>query len=260
MELLEKQIQSFLSIGVGSGLDKGNGNGHGLGFGYGNGSGSGFGFGPGYGNGRGNGYGPGSGNGNGYGPGSGYGYGGGSGSGSGYGYGNGNGRGNGSGSGKGKGSGIAEIEGHKVYDVDNIPTIITAVHGNVAQGYLLLHNTRLVPCYIVKEANKFAHGATLREAYTALQEKLYDGSTKEERIAAFIRKFPDYDTPYDNADLFIYHHVLTGSCRMGRENFVKNHGLSLDGQTTVRQFVALTEDSYGGKVIRRLEEAYKVKH
>ena len=224
MELLKQQIQTFISIGVGVGSCFCYG--YGYGYGYGDGSGSGYG------------------SGNGYGSGSGNGYGGGSGSGSGY----------------GNGNGIAEIEGHKVYDVDDTPTIITAVHGNVAQGYLLEHNTRLIPCYIVKEANKFAHGATLREAYTALQEKLYDGSTKEERIAAFIEKFPDYDTPYDNADLFTYHHVLTGSCRMGRENFVKNHGLSLDGKTTVRQFVALTEDSYGGKVIRQLEEAYKVKH
>ena len=244
MELLKQQIQTFLSIGVGSG--GGNGSGYYSGNGYGNGYGGyGFGFG-----GPGSGYGFGGGSGNGYG----------GGSGSGYGFGYGSGSGSGSGSGKGKGSGIAEIEGHKVYNVDDTPTIITAVHGNVAQGYLLEHNTRLIPCYIVKEANKFAHGATLREAYTALQEKLYDGSTEEERIAAFVKQFPDYDTPYDNADLFTYHHVLTGSCRMGRENFVKNHGLSLDGQTTVRQFVALTEDSYGGKVIRRLEEAYKVKH
>ena len=232
MELLEKQIQTFISMDVGEGKGNGYGNGYsyssgdGYGYGYGSGSGSGYGSGDGYGNGSGNGYGGGSGSGSGY----------------------------------GNGNCIAEIEGHKVYDVDDTPTIITAVHGNVAQGYLLEHNTRLIPCYIVKEANKFAHGATLREAYTALQEKLYDGSTVEERIAAFIEKFPGYDTPYDNADLFIYHHVLTGSCRMGRENFVKNHGLSLDGQTTVRQFVALTEDSYGGKMIRHLEEAYKVKH
>ena len=253
MELLEAQIQTFLSIGVGSGNGSVGGacSGNGHGFGYGNGGG-GSGTGHGSGNGHGGGSGTGHGNGNGHGGGSGTGHG------NGYGYSNGDGYGDGSGN--GLGLGIVEIEGHKVYDVDDTPTIITAVHGNVAQGYLLEHNTRLVPCYIVKEANKFAHGATLREAYTALQEKLYDDSTEEERIAAFLRKFPDYDTPYDNADLFTYHHVLTGSCRMGRENFVKNHGLSLDGQTTVRQFVALTEDSYGGKVIRQLEEAYKVKH
>ena len=187
----------------------------------------------------------------------------GNGDGNGNGYGNGNGHGHGKGYGKGygdgNGDGIAEIEGHKVYDVDNTHTIITAVHDNVAQGYLLEKNTSLVPCYIVKEASEFAHGKTLHEAYTALQEKLYDDSTEEERIAAFIKKFPDYDTPYDNADLFAYHHVLTGSCRMGRENFVKNHGLSLDGKTTIRQFVALTKDSYGGEAIEQLEEAYKVK-
>ena len=218
MELLETQIQTFISMVVGHGCGNGKGNG------CGSGSGNGFGGGSGYGNGSGCG----------------------SGNGSGYGFGDGD----------GNGSGIIEIEGRKVYDVDDVPTVITAVHGNVAQGYLLEHNTRLVPCYIVKEASKFAHGATLREAYTALQEKLYDDSTEEERIAAFVKKFPDYDTPYDNADLFAYHHVLTGSCRMGRENFVKNHGLSLDGKTTVRQFVALTKGSYGGEVIIKLEDAY----
>ena len=252
MELLVKQIQSFLSIGVGFGGGKGYGRTIGSGIGDGSGSGTGYGriIGSGIGYGIGNGDGIGNGNGDGCGLGSGLG------SGNGYG---GGGLGFGSGNGDGFGYGIAEIEGHKVYDVDNTPTIITAVHGNVAQGYLLDYNSLLIPCYIVKEANKFAHGATLREAYTALQKKLYDGSTEEERIAAFIKKFPDYDTPYDNADLFAYHHVLTGSCRMGRENFVKNHGLSLDGKTTVRQFVALTEDSYGGKAIRQLEEAYKGK-
>lgn len=48
-------------------------------------------------------------------------------------------------------------------------------------------------------------------------------------------------------------------CRTGRENFVKNRGLSLDGQTTIRQFVALTKNSYGGEVIEQLEDAYNVK-
>lgn len=36
---------------------------------------------------------------------------------------------------------------------------------------------------------------------------------------------------YDNGGLFSYHHVLTGSCRMGRESFVSDRGLSLDGKT-----------------------------
>ena len=105
----------------------------------------------------------------------------------------------------------------------------------------------------------FAHGDTLHDAFTALQEKLYDDSTEEERIEAFRKKFPEYDTLYPNRDLFAYHHVLTGSCRMGRESFCKDKGIGLDGSTTVREFIELTKDSYGGDVICKLPEVYEVK-
>jgi hypothetical protein len=139
-----------------------------------------------------------------------------------------------------------------------LQTIIKSVHGNIAQGFILNSDLTLQPCYIVKENNKFAHGDTLHDAFTSLQEKLYDDSTEEERIDAFVKKFPNYDTPYPNRDLFAYHHVLTGSCRMGRENFCKDKGINLDGSTTVREFVSLTKDSYGSETIRRLPQAYGV--
>ena len=187
-----------------------------------------------YGNGYGDSYGDGSGDGNGYGYDNGYD------NGSGYGY------------------GVKEIHGYKVYMVDNIQTIITLVHGNIAQGFILQSDLQLEPCFIVKENNKFAHGNTLRNAFTSLQEKLYDNSTKEERIEAFKQKFPSYDTKYDNQDLFTYHHVLTGSCRMGRESFVLDRGLSLDDKITVREFVQLTKNAYGGNIIKQLPQAYGI--
>ena len=172
-------------------------------------------------------------------------YGSGSGSGSGYGY--------------GSGSGVKEVNGDTVYIVDDVPTIIKSVRDNIAQGFILQRDFTLKPCYIVKEQNMFAHGYTLHDAFTALQEKLYDDSTEEERIEAFRKKFPEYDTLYPNRDLFAYHHVLTGSCRMGRESFCKDKGIGLDGSTTVREFVELTKDSYGGDVICKLPEVYGVK-
>ena len=171
----------------------------------------------------------------------------------------GSGYGDGSGSGDGYGFNIKEVNGDTVYIVDDVPTIIKSVRGNIAQGYILQRDLTQKPCYIVKEQNKFAHGSTLHDAFTALQEKLYDDSTEEERIEAFCKKFPDYDTPYSNRDLFAYHHVLTGSCRMGRESFCEDKGISLDGSTTVREFIELTKGSYGGDVICKLPEVYGVK-
>ena len=188
-------------------------------------------------------------------------------SGSGYGSGDDSGSGSGDDSGSGygygygddSGDGVKEVNGDTVYIVDYVPTIIKSVRDNIAQGFILQRDLTLKPCYIVKEQNMFAHGDTLHDAFTALQEKLYDDSTEEERIEAFRKKFPEYDTLYPNRDLFTYHHVLTGSCRMGRESFCKDKGIDLDGSTTVREFVELTKDSYGGDVICKLPEVYGVK-
>ena len=177
----------------------------------------------------------------------------------GYGYGDGSGSGDGSGYGYGYGYGIKVFNGDKVYLVDDIQTIFISIRGNVAKGYILQSDLQLKPCFIVKENNKYAHGDTLRDAFTSLQEKLYDDSTEEERIEAFKKKFPEYDVKYDNRDLFTYHHVLTGSCRMGRESFVSDRGLSLDGKTSIREFVELTKNAYGGDIIKELPSAYRIK-
>jgi hypothetical protein len=247
MEMLEDRIKAFVSLssGYGSGYGSGDGSGDGSGYGYGYGDCSGYGSGSGDGSGDGSGYGYGYGDCSGYGSGSGDG----SGDGSGYGY----------GSGYGDGDGVKDINGNHVYIVDGIQTIIKSVRGNIAQGFVLQSDLTLKPCYVLKEQNKFAHGDTLHDAFTALQEKLYDDSTEEERIEAFRKKFPKYDTPYPNRDLFAYHHVLTGSCRMGRESFCKDKGIDLDGSTTIREFIELTKGSYGGDVICKLPEVYGVK-
>lgn len=249
METLETRIKDFFSTtyGEGSGL--------GSCCGYADSSGTGYGSCSGYGSGSG------CGSGRGFGDGSGYICGDGDGDGKGNGFGSDDGCGYGSGNGFEHRRGVKELNGENVHLVDGIQTIIKSVHGNIAQGFILNSDLTLQPCYIVKENNKFAHGDTLHDAFTSLQEKLerlYDESTEEERIEAFVKKFPDYDTPYSNRDLFDYHHVLTCSCRMGRENFCKDNGINLDGSTTVREFVSLTKDSYGSETIRRLPQAYGV--
>lgn len=247
--MLEEKIKKFLAVDVGYG----DGDGYGSCDFYGKGSGGGC-------SGNGDGDGDGSGNGMGYGSDSGLGHG------SNYStygtYDDGNDCGSGSlyctGSGKGYGDGIKEINGKEIYMVDDIPTIFKSIRNNIAKGFIVKNDLQFEPCYIVKENNQFAHGFTLKDAFMSLQEKLYDDSTEEERIEAFKKQFPEYDVKYDNMDLFVYHHVLTGSCRMGREAFMSNKGLSLDGKTSVREFVKLTQDAYGGDIIKKLPEAYGI--
>ena len=237
------EIEEFIRISSGNG----NGSGSGSGYGSGDGSGSGYGSGYGYGNGSGSGDGSGSGYGNGYGSGDGSGYG--------SGYGSGDGSGSGYGYGDGDGLGINTFCGKKVYIIDNIQTIVESVRGNIAKGYILQSDLTLAPCYVVKENGKFAHGDTLREAFEALQEKLYDESTEEERLQKFREHFPDFSKKYPARELFTWHHVLTGSCKAGREAFCRDNGIDIENGTfTIHEFVALTRNSYGGETIEKLLE------
>ena len=252
---MEDKIKQFLNTGYGdgygSGYGYGSGSGYGYGSGYGSGSGSGYGDGDGSGDGSGYGSGSGSGSGYGYGDGDGSGYGSGSGSGSGYGYGDGDGYGYGDGD--GSGYGVKSVNGNTIYIVDNIPTIITNVKGNIAKGFIFQSDLSLTPCFIVKGNNQFSHGSTLHEAFESLQEKLYDDSTEEERIDKFKENFSDFSKKYSAKELFVWHHILTGSCKAGRESFCRDKGIDVDNDKfTVYEFIELTRNSYGGEVIRKL--------
>ena len=198
--------------------------------------------------------GSGSGYGYGYGSGDGYGYGSGDGDGSGYGSGDGDGYGYGYGS----GDGIVSFCGQKVYQIDGVPTLIDHVHGNAAKGRILRDDLTTDACYIVKQGSLFAHGKTLRAAMDALRDKLFEDMPEEERIAEFV-KAHEWGKQYPSADYYGWHHRLTGSCDMGRSEVAKRHGYKItdDELLTVEEFIKLTENSYGGSVIRKLREAYE---
>ena len=241
MESLTEKVKAFLSVVSGSDSGCGSGWGSGCGYGYGCDSSSGSG------SGRGDGSGCGSGWGSGCGYGYGYGLGDGSGSGSGYGY----------GSDSGSDEGVKNINGENVYKVDNVQTIIRAVHGNVARGAILNSDLTLMPCYIAKQDDKFAHGETLREAMSALRDKLFKDMPEEERIDAFLEEHKP-GVEYPCRDLYEWHHRLTGSCEMGRKQFAKDHGIDIDkDKMTVERFIELTRNAYGGEIIRKVEERIK---
>lgn len=145
------------------------------------------------------------------------------------------------------------MSGKKVYIVDDIATTISHVHGNIAKGTIINNDLTETPCYIVKEGGCFAHGKTLAEANTALQDKLFEEMPTDERIAAFW-KCHKKGVKYPTKDFFEWHHKLTGSCLMGRQQFAKDHGIDLEGEMTVEEFITLTENSFGGDIIRQLEE------
>lgn len=172
------------------------------------------------------------------------------------------GRGNGIGSGEGYengtgygdgNDGIGVFCGKKVHYIDGIKTIIESTHGNFAKGYILQMDLTLVPCYVVKVDEVYAHGNTLREAFYALQKKLYNDDTEDERLRIFKEHFPDFSKKYPADELFAWHHILTGSCKVGREVFCRDKGIDINKDSfTIYEFVALTCNSYGGETIKKL--------
>ena len=214
MEAIERDIERFLAVGSGSG--SGSGSGYGSGYGFGDGFGDGFG------------YGSGSGDGDGDGDGSGY--------------------------GDGSGSGVKEFTGHKVYDIDSVPTLIFAVKGDVAKGATLKKDMSLKDCWIAKRGNFFAHGDTLHAAVEAVEAKWRENRPLDERIAEFVKTHPALDEEY--GDLFDWHHILTGSCEFGRRQWCEEHGYKPTDSITLRTFLTETAGDYGGDVIRQVAKEY----
>ena len=177
--------------------------------------------------------------------------------GNGSGVGDGSGYRDGSGDGSGYGEGIKSINNHCVYTIDGLETLIYRVWGNVAKGAILNGDLTLTPCFVVKNGNTFAHGKTIPEAVESLNDKMFDDMSIEDRIDKFIESHPNIDAVYPNQDLFDWHNKLTGSCEMGRNAFMRNNGLTLDGKTSVRDFIELTQYSFGGNVIKQLKSCYE---
>ena len=195
-----------------------------------------------------------TGSGYGYGSGSGSGYGSGDGSGSGDGYGSGSGDGDGDGS--GYGYGLQALDGQHVHLIDGVQTVIASVTGNYARGFLVQKDLTLKPCYIARHGNFFAHGETLKEAVRDAVAKWTKNRPLEERLADFCKQFPTSETTAKCSVFYDWHSILTGSCRMGRDQFVKEHGLDMEQEYTVEYFLKITRNAYGGDVIRQLEERY----
>nr|DAW64067.1 MAG TPA: Sulfur globule protein [Caudoviricetes sp.] len=219
-------VQEFLKVEF---------NGYGNGSGDGDGSGNGDGYGDGSGNGDGYGYGDGSGDGYGYG----YGYG------SGYGY------------GYGSGYGLKTLCGEPVYMIDGVPTIITGLRGSVAMGFIVMFDLSKRKTFVVKGGGKFAHGEDLHAAQAALEEKLFDDMPVEEKLEAFREQFTPGEA-YTVADFYDWHHRLTGSCTQGRDAFAQDHELSMNDAMTPEEFIDLTKDAFGGRIIRQLAEHYGI--
>ncbi len=133
------------------------------------------------------------------------------------------------------------------------------MHRNIAQGFTCKHNRFTVPCYVARVGNYFAHGESAKEALRDAQAKYEQNKPIEERIEDFMEKYPSLDSTAQNSELYAWHNVLTGSCSFGRQQFAEQHGIDIDnGSMSVKEFIMLTQNSYGGETIKQLYAAYGI--
>ena len=142
--------------------------------------------------------------------------------------------------------------------IDDVPTIIHAVRGNIARGCIMQQDWSLKPCWVARVGDCFAHGETVHDAWHDAQAKHTQQLPVEERIRMFNEQFPDRDKLVAVKTLYDWHGILTGSCRMGRNEFARSHGIDIEHDTmSVNDFIKLTADSYGGDIIKQLQTIKK---
>lgn len=158
---------------------------------------------------------------------------------------------------------FAEFEGYKVYLINSVPTCITAVHKAAdymyAEGFLINDSMYKENCFVAKVNGEYAHEVTLRLAVLSALEKLHKNEPLDVKINSFIEEFPNLHENVDNNRLFMYHHLLTGSCTLGRKKFIQEHHIDINGSMTVEQFINLTAYDYNGDIIRELGKHYGMK-
>ena len=152
---------------------------------------------------------------------------------------------------------ITALNDNIVDYIDNVPTIIIQVHGNFAYGYIVKEDLTVEPCFIAKVGNSFAHGKTLTEAVADAKAKETKRLPIEERIEKFMEVFGPLDSEHTGKEFYDWHHILTGSCKMGRDGFCKSHNIDLAQKYTVRYFLDITKGSYGSDVIKMIIKAYE---
>ena len=147
---------------------------------------------------------------------------------------------------------INTFNGHIIDYIDGVPTIITNIHNNVASGFIIRFDMTLIPCYVAKAGNSFAHGKTLKDAVKDAEAKEMGEMPIEERIEKFIEVFGSLDSEHTGKEFYDWHHILTGSCRMGRDAFCKENNIDLEKKYSVRYFLNITKNSYGGDIIKQI--------
>lgn len=150
---------------------------------------------------------------------------------------------------------VIEFNGQPVYSIDGVNTILNHIHGDLASGYILNSDLTTKPCYVARGQGFFAHGETAEKAISDLEAKILNSMPIEDRVNQFVEQFK-LDQEYLVEEFYKWHNILTGSCEIGRNAFMRDHELSLTDSITTKKFIELTQDAFGAQAIQMLKKRY----
>ena len=164
-----------------------------------------------------------------------------------------------SGSGYGSGYGSGDGDGDKLeflsdstYEIDGIFCRFELIHKEWAKVTVISKaDFSESLAFIAKYENCFAHGNTIREAMQDAMEKYFSKLCFEQVKERLIAEFKEKKS-LTVAELYNWHGALTGSCRFGRSQFQREHGLKDEDTLSLEEFVELCGNVYGGEKIKKL--------
>ena len=121
---------------------------------------------------------------------------------------------------------------------------IVSKHGNV---YKLRTKNSFFYC-ITDGEGTYAHGFTLKEAYSDLQYKLAKRAGKEQ----WKTLDPNEQLPLEQT--FIYYRLITGAYKGGIEDLIKSRQLSKESYS-VKEIITLTKGAYGHEAFKAFFQA-----
>lgn len=168
-------------------------------------------------------------------------------------YGRGRGSGYGSGDGSGHASGSGHACGYRIKGYFAIDNILCKLLNQKRGSYKVETFPQRKICYLADYQGEIAHGDTLREAQEEAKRKYFSGLTFEENKKRFLQEF-EKKQKLSGKDLYEWHGILTGSCKFGRDRFCEQHNIDLRKKYTLREFVEIVKDDFGGDKIKQLLE------
>ena len=156
---------------------------------------------------------------------------------------------------------LKSYNGQKVYHIEDIAVILHSVVGHAANCSVIQPDMSLKRGVLVRYGNSFGFAEHSQEAFEKARElsiKRGWEHAEEDPIAYMHKNYPDAEAQLERKTVFDLHNVLTGSCLDGREEFIKQRNISLEGTITLKEFFDLSKYEFGKETIAKVAKSYGI--